>query len=104
MANQHSRVIAETAGAALCPLGLVRKGQSRIWFDDQSWWLGAVKFPPSNTKPGAYLDVGLMFLWHPVDHFIFEIGGRATGFSAADSPDFTQAVHAKAERAARDIG
>jgi hypothetical protein len=104
VANQHSRLIAETASAALSPLGLVRKGQSRIWLDDQSWWLGVAEFQPSNWKPGAYLNVGLMFLWHPADHYIFEIGGRVEGFSPADSTDFVQAVHAKAERAAQEIG
>jgi hypothetical protein len=102
--DQHSRLIAETASAALSPLGLVRKGQSRIWLDDQSWWLGAAEFQPSNWKPGAYLNVGLMFLWHPADRYIFEIGGRVEGFSAADSTGFVQAVHAKAERAAKEIG
>ena len=104
MAEQHSRVIAEAASAALSPLGLVRKGRSRIWLDDQSWWLGAAEFKPSNRKPGAYLNVGLMFLWHPVDRYIFEIGGQAEGFSPADSTDFVQEIYAKAARAARDIG
>jgi hypothetical protein len=104
VATQHSRLIAETASAALSPLGLVRKGQSRIWLDDQSWWLGVAEFQPSNRKPGAYLNVGLMFLWHPADHYIFEIGGRVEGFSPADSTDFVQAARAKAERAAKEIG
>jgi len=104
VADQHSRVIAEAASAALSPLGLVRKGRSRIWLDDQSWWLGVAEFKPSNWKPGAYLNVGLMFLWHPVDRYIFEIGGQVEGFSPADSTDFVQAVQAKAERAAQEIG
>jgi hypothetical protein len=103
VADQPSRVIAEAASAALSPLGLVRKGGSRTWLDDQSWWLGIAEFKPSNQKPGAYLNVGLMFLWHPADRYIFEIGGQAEGFSPADSIDFAQAVQAKAERAARDI-
>lgn len=104
MAERPSRVIADAAGAALSPLGLVREGRSRIWLDDQSWWLGIAEFKPSNRKLGAYLNVGLMFLWHPADRYIFEIGGQAEGFSPAESTDFVQAVHAKAERAARDIG
>jgi hypothetical protein len=103
VADQPSRVIAEAAGTALSPLGLVRKGGSRTWLDDQSWWLGIAEFKPSSQKPGAYLNVGLMFLWHPADRYIFEIGGQAEGFSSADGTDFAQAVQAKAERAARDI-
>jgi hypothetical protein len=103
VANQHSRLIADAASAALSPLGLVRKGQSRIWLDDQSWWLGVAEFKSSNWKPGAYLNVGLMFLWHPADHYIFEVGGQVEGFSPADSSDFVQAIHAKAERAGTEI-
>jgi hypothetical protein len=45
-----------------------------------------------------------MFLWHPVGHCIFEIGGQVEGLSPADSTDFVPAVHAKAERAAQEIG
>jgi hypothetical protein len=103
MADQHNRVIAETASVALSPLGLVRQGRSRIWFDDQSWWLGVVEFKPSNRKPGAYLNVGLTFLWHPVIRHPFEIGGQVEGFSPADGADFAQAVHRQAARAAQEI-
>jgi hypothetical protein len=88
MADQHDRVIAEAAHAALSSLGLVRKGRSRIWLDDQSWWLGIADFKPSNREPGAYLNVGLMFLWHPAAQYIFEIGGQLEGFSPADSTGF----------------
>ena len=38
--------------------------RSRIWLDDQSWWLGIAEFKPYNRKPVTYLNVGLMFLWH----------------------------------------
>ena len=99
----HSSVVAEAADAALGPLGMTRKVRTRSWFDDQSWWLACAEFKPSNAKRGTYLNVGLMFLWHPADRFIFEIGGQAEGFSAADDPGFERAVQAKAARAARDI-
>jgi hypothetical protein len=104
MADQHGRVIAEAAGAVLSPLGLLRKGGSRIWLDDQSWWLGVVEFQSSNWKPGSYLNVGLMFLWRPADCYVFQIGGRVEGFSPAHSADFAQAANAKAARAAQEIG
>ncbi|MBV9381025.1 MAG: hypothetical protein JO242_10185 [Streptosporangiaceae bacterium] len=44
-----------------------------------------------------------MFLRHPADRYIFEIGGQVEGFSPADSTEFIQAAHAKAERAAKEI-
>ncbi len=103
MADRHGDVIAEAAGATLSPLGLVRKGRSRTWLDDQSWWLGAAEFKPSNRTPGTYLNVGLMFLWHPADHYLFEVGGQVEGFSPAHSPGFAQAARQKAVRAAREV-
>ena len=51
MADQHNQVIAEAAAAALAPLGMARKGRSRIWLDDQSWWLGIAEFKPANRSP-----------------------------------------------------
>src|SRR5580693_879794 len=102
-ARPHSQVIAEAGRAALAPLGMIRKGRSRIWLDDQSWWLGISEFKPYNRKRGTYLNVGLMFLWHPSSRYLFEVGGQAQGFSPADSPNFAQEAQAKAERAARDI-
>jgi hypothetical protein len=103
MVDQHNRIIADAAELALSPLGLVRKGRSRIWLDDQSWWLGIVEFKSSNRKPGSYLNVGLMFLWRPIDRYIFDIGHQVEGFSAADSADFIHAARAKAELAAYEI-
>jgi len=65
VADPHGRVIADAARLALSPLGLARKGRSRTWLDDQSWWLGVVEFKPASRHPGTYLNVGLRFLWHP---------------------------------------
>jgi hypothetical protein len=103
VADQHGDMIAEAASAALSPLGIARKGRSRTWLDDQSWWLGIAEFKPSSREPGTYLNVGLMFLWHPASRYIFEIGGQAEGFSPASSPGFARAAHEKAVRAAQDI-
>jgi hypothetical protein len=103
VADQHSRLIAEAAGAALSPLGLARRGRSRTWLDDQSWWLGVVEFKPASRHPGAYLNVGLRFLWHPPVRYAFEVGGQAEGFNPVGSAGFAQAVHATAARAAWDI-
>jgi hypothetical protein len=65
---------------------LYAKGRTRIWLDDQSWWLGIAEFKPSNRKPGAYLNVGPMFLWHPADRYIFEIGGQGEGSVRRTAP------------------
>lgn len=101
--EDHSRTIAQEARTALAPLGLSRRGRSRTWLDDQGWWLGVVEFQPSGFGRGTYLNVGLMFLWRPIDHLAFEIGDRVESFTAASEPDFALAVRSKAERAAQEV-
>jgi len=97
-------VIAEAARQALAPLGVKRKGRSRIWLDDHGWWVGVVEFQPSNWAVGAYLNVGLMFLWRPIDHFAFEIGNRVEEFSPADDAEtFHRAIQAKAAKARDEV-
>jgi hypothetical protein len=81
-ADEHRRIIAAAAKAALEPLGLKRKGQSRIWYSDQRFWVIAVEFQPSGWSKGSYLNTGIKWLWHagrgfdqwdrPVDFVPFE--------------------------------
>jgi hypothetical protein len=52
-ANEHGRLIAAAAKAALAPLGCVRKGQSRVWYSDQRYWVIAVEFQPSGWSKGS---------------------------------------------------
>jgi len=92
------------AKQALAPLGVKRKGRSRTWLDDHGWWVGVVEFQPSNWGAGAYLNVGLMFLWQPIDHFAFEIGYRVDEFSPAHDADaFHRAIQAKAAKARDEV-
>ncbi|MBO0825207.1 MAG: hypothetical protein J2P27_15360 [Actinobacteria bacterium] len=99
-----SKVIAEAAKQALAPLGVKRKGRSRTWLDDHGWWVGVVEFQPSNWEIGAYLNVGLMFLWRPIDYFAFEIGYRVDDFSpASDADAFHRAIQAKAAKARDEV-
>lgn len=80
--NEHGRIIAAAAKAALGPLGLRRKGQSRIWYSDQRFWVIFVEFQPSGWSKGSYLNIGIRWLWHaesgidqwdrPVDFVPFE--------------------------------
>ncbi len=61
--NEHGRLIAAAAKAALLPLGCVRKGQSRVWYSDQRYWLIAVEFQPSGWSKGSYLNIFVAWLW-----------------------------------------
>ncbi len=62
-ATEHGRIIAAAAKAALVPLGLTRKGRSRIWIDDHGYWIGAVEFQPSGWAKGSYLNIFAAWLW-----------------------------------------
>jgi hypothetical protein len=62
--GEHGQLIAAAAKAALLPLGCVRKGQSRVWYSDQRYWLIAVEFQPSGWSKGSYLNIFVDWLWN----------------------------------------
>jgi hypothetical protein len=61
--NEHGRLIAAAAKAALGPLGCKRKGQSRLWVSDERYWAISVEFQPSAWSKGSYLNVRPQWLW-----------------------------------------
>ena len=71
------------AGAreVLRPMGLVRKGRSRTWWDDHGWWLVTVEFQPSGFAKGSYLNVGVSWLWvaEPQSSVSYDMGHRVPG-------------------------
>src|SRR5438132_1366297 len=94
--DDHNKIIAAAARESLTPLGMVRKGRSRIWLADRGWWLGIVEFQCSSWSRGTYLNVSLMWLWQPIDHFAIEVEPRRVGkFVEFDNtPDVEGAVKA----------
>ncbi|MEU7061188.1 hypothetical protein [Streptomyces sp. NPDC046197] len=66
------RIITSAARESLKPLGLAKRGRSRLWIDDHGWWLGVVEFTPPRTA-GSGLQVGAMWLWHDVDYLAFHV-------------------------------
>jgi hypothetical protein len=74
--HPHSKIITVAARELLAPIGLVRKGRSRTWLDDQGWWLGVVEFQSSSFSRGTYLNVGLNWLWSGKNYLSFNVGGR----------------------------
>ena len=83
----HSKLLRESARAHLGPLGLTQKGRSRIWLDDQCWWLCVVEFQPSGFSRGSYLNVGCMWLWQEKDYFSFDEGDRVGNLHTFENPD-----------------
>jgi hypothetical protein len=69
--NEHGKLIAAAAKAALLPLGCRRKGQSRVWFCDESFWCISIEFQPSAWSKGTYFNVT------PVWLFLKSWGGEA---------------------------
>jgi len=74
MPAPHDRIIASAAKGALHPIGLQRKGQSRLWFGDHGWWLAVVEFQPSGLQKGSYLNVAAHWLWSRAGQISFDLG------------------------------
>lgn len=110
MAGAHDKIIARAAKATLQPLGLRRKGQSRLWIGDHSWWLAIVEFQPSGLSKGSYLNVAAHWLWSDKGYISFDLGGgadwgsRAADFEAYQSDEqFEQAAKRLAMRASEEV-
>ena len=61
--NEHGKLIAAAAKAALLPLGCRRKGQSRCWYSDERFWCIFIEFQPSGWSKGSYLNAAATWLW-----------------------------------------
>lgn len=61
--RQHDKIINIAAKKVLAPKGLFRKGSSRVWLDDNGYFIIQVEFQPSGRSQGSYLNVGISFLW-----------------------------------------
>lgn len=81
MAGAYDQLIANAAKVTLGPLGLRRKGRSRLWVGDHGWWLAVVEFQPSGFQKGSYLNVAAHWLWSAQGYISFDFGGGADGGS-----------------------
>jgi hypothetical protein len=75
--NEYERIVKNKAKEILGPMGLRQKGASRLWFEDNGWYLTLVEFQPAHGTPGTFLNVGIFFLWHKdQDYVSFDYGHR----------------------------
>lgn len=103
MAGVHDKIIANAAKSALAPLGFGRKGRSRIWIADHSWWATVVEFQPSSWSKGSYLNVAAHWLWSNGGHVSFDFGGRIAEHVPYETDEqFTTAIAALANTAAQE--
>lgn len=82
----HNKIINEVASGILKPQGLLRKGKSRTWLDDNGWFTTVVEFQPSGFSKGTYLNVGINFNWYKKEYLSFDYGSRENGSVSADNP------------------
>ncbi len=61
--NEHGKLIAAAAKAALLPLGCRRIGQSRVWISDERFWYIFIEFQPSAWSRGTYTNVTPIWLF-----------------------------------------
>jgi hypothetical protein len=80
--SSHTRIINSIARDTLRPLGLVRKGRSRTWFDDHGWWVTVIAFEPSGFGKAVVLKVAAMWLWHDLrpGSIAFSLGRQRWGW------------------------
>jgi hypothetical protein len=103
-ANIHSKILTKAATEILKPLGMFQKGRSRVWIDDQGWWIGFVEFQPSSWSKGSYLNVGVNWLWDEKDYFAHNVGNRVAGFvGCVDDVQFTEEASRLARLASEQI-
>ena len=107
--NEHGQILAYAANAHLLPLGCRRKGQSRFWFCDQSFWLIGVEFQPSSWSRGSYLNAWVQWLWRAKTHFTYDStlddhGHRLANFAPYKTDEqFSNQMHLLAEQAAEAV-
>ncbi len=80
MDTNHNKIINKAAREVFKPHGLFQKGQSRLWVDDNGWFLILVEFQPSAWDKGTYLNVAIHYLWDKKDYLSFDFGHRINEF------------------------
>lgn len=105
MSTDHNAVITAQARHVLKPLGLVRKGKSRVWIDDHGWWTIQVQFQPSSWSKGSYLNVGINWLLYEGNVGTFHIGSRVDVpfIEATESETYERDAHGLALRAKDEV-
>lgn len=59
----HTKIINAVAKQILAPKGFFQRGRSRVWLQDNGWFLTVVEFQPSGFSKGTFVNVAMHFLW-----------------------------------------
>ncbi|MDR1275758.1 MAG: hypothetical protein LBL72_05180, partial [Candidatus Accumulibacter sp.] len=100
----HNKIIAKTATAALKPYGIKRKGQSRLFVDDNGWFVIIIEFQPHKFNRGSFLNVGVNFNWYPQGYFSFDMGYRENEFiECVEERGFIESVDKLCKKAVEKV-
>ena len=104
MEENHNTILKQAVRAVLKPQGLLQKGSSRIWVDDNGWFFTIVEFQGSWCDKGSFLNVGMHHLWSDWESLMPVCGicdTRQFGWAGykGDGEAFAQQVTALAETA-----
>lgn len=100
--ENHNTILKQAVRKVLKPEGLLQKGSSRVWIDDNGWFLTVVEFQGSWCDRGSYLNVGMQHLWEDCAFLIPMIGvweirePEWAGYKG-DAEIFSQKITAMAE-------
>ena len=102
--GSHNKIIKSVCKEILLPVGIFQKGTSRVYFDDNGYFLTMIEFQPSSWSCGTYLNIGLSFLWYERNFFAYDfspfIGARAMNYVEYQNDEqFERAVRQYAEAA-----
>ena len=76
----HNKLINTAAREVLKPINMVRKGQSRLWLDDNGWGGAIAEFQPSQWSKGSYLNVAVSWQWYPRADYAYDLANRESAF------------------------
>lgn len=79
----HEKIIKASAKKILQPAGLFQKGTSRIWLEDNGYYLTQVEFQPSAYSKGSFVNVGVSFLWE-FDEILNSVLGFNYGYRLSE--------------------
>ena len=80
--EKHNEIIRDLCREQLLSLEMFQKGRSRVFLDDNGYYLTVVEFQPSAWGKGSYLNVGLHFLWNTWEHISFDAVAGTCGHVA----------------------
>jgi hypothetical protein len=71
--HSHTKLLDKAARETLKPLGVKQRGRSRIWLDDNGWWLGVVYFKPSGYSRLSDLEMNVTWMWNRRSDITFDL-------------------------------